>query len=83
VIAGYRKIKRYTGVESGGAESKLTPKSFDLSKIWAKFKKHWANKLQFCLTLLVKLYFVGIECVNKSLLCHIENTLNNYKLSKL
>jgi len=44
-----------------------TPKSFDLANIWAKSQKILANKIPHFLTILMKLYFLVIECINKSL----------------
>jgi len=35
-----------------------------------------SNEVSTFLTILMKLYVIIIECINKSLLCHIANALN-------
>jgi len=49
---------------------KYIPKSFDLLKMYAKSQKIWEKKLHNFTTLLMKVHFLVIECMNKSLLHH-------------
>jgi len=50
--------------ELGLQAVQVQPKSFDLSKIYAKSHKIWEKKLHNFTILLMKSYFLVIECIS-------------------
>ena len=44
---------------------KRIPKSFDLSKMWARSQRIWAKKLRHFLTRLMQSHFFVTECINQ------------------
>jgi len=61
---------------------KAHSQTFLFVKKLGKISKHLGKEVAKSL-ILMKSYFLVIECINKCLLCHIENTLSIYKMNKL